>query len=170
MPTNPLTGSYRTSDGRYLAFSMLQAFEYWPEFCERIGRPELVEDPRFASAPDLAANASAASELVAAEIGSRTVRDWRDRLTGMAGQWAVVQDTVEVIQDPQTLANGYVQTATSADGTAFQLVAPPVQFDELPSPTKRAPEFNEHGDAILVDELGMDWDTVVDLKVRGIVA
>jgi hypothetical protein len=28
---------------------------------------------------------------------------------------------------------------------------------------------NEHGDAILAD-LGLDWDTVIDLKVRGVVA
>ena len=39
---------------------------------------------------------------------------------------------------------------------------------EPPAPG-RAPEFNEHGDEIL-DELGLDWDTIVDLKVRGVVA
>jgi hypothetical protein len=37
-------------------------------------------------------------------------------------------------------------------------------------PSARAPEFNEHGDEILTGELGLDWDTVIDLKVRGIVA
>ena len=51
----------------------------------------------------------------------------------------------------------------------FRLVAPPVQFDEQPAKPRRAPEFNEHGDAILA-ELGLDWDTVVDLKIRGVVA
>jgi hypothetical protein len=30
-------------------------------------------------------------------------------------------------------------------------------------------EFNKHGDAILAD-LGYDWDTVIDLKVRDVVA
>jgi hypothetical protein len=34
---------------------------------------------------------------------------------------------------------------------------------------RRAPEFNEHGDDILAG-LGIDWDTIVDLKVRGVVA
>jgi hypothetical protein len=45
-----------------------------------------------------------------------------------------------------------------------------VQFDEEPSPTRRAPDFNEHGDAILTDDLGMDWDSIIDLKVKGVVA
>ena len=38
-----------------------------------------------------------------------------------------------------------------------------------PARAQRAPGFNEHGDEIL-DRLGLDWDTIVDLKVRGVVA
>jgi hypothetical protein len=33
----------------------------------------------------------------------------------------------------------------------------------------RAPEFNEHGDQILGD-LGLDWEAIVELKARGVVA
>ena len=44
-----------------------------------------------------------------------------------------------------------------------------MQYDEQPAVPARAPEFNEHGDAILT-ELGLDWDTIVDLKVRGVTA
>ena len=51
----------------------------------------------------------------------------------------------------------------------FQLAAAPVQFDQEPAVPHRAPELNEHGDAIL-EELGFDWDAIVDLKVRGVVA
>jgi crotonobetainyl-CoA:carnitine CoA-transferase CaiB-like acyl-CoA transferase len=54
-------------------------------------------------------------------------------------------------------------------GVPFRLVAAPAQFDEQPTPPARAPEFNEHGDAILAD-LGLDQDSIVDLKVRGVVA
>ena len=39
----------------------------------------------------------------------------------------------------------------------FDLVSTPVQFDEVPSPTRRAPEFNEHGDEIL-GEVGYDQE------------
>ena len=95
--------------------------------------------------------------------------EWRERLEPFSGQWAVVQNTLEAAVDPQTLANGYVQECTTADGTPFKLIAAPIQYDgEAPQPA-RAPEFNEHGDAIL-GELGLDWDTIMDLKVRGVVA
>jgi hypothetical protein len=39
----------------------------------------------------------------------------------------------------------------------------------VPPTARRAPEFNEHGDEILA-ELGLDWDAIIDLKVRGVVA
>ena len=38
-----------------------------------------------------------------------------------------------------------------------------MQYDGVPAKPSRAPEFNEHGDAIL-EELGLDWDAIVDLK------
>ena len=33
-----------------------------------------------------------------------------------------------------------------------------------------SPLDNEHGDAILTEELGLDWDSVIELKVKGVVA
>jgi hypothetical protein len=44
-----------------------------------------------------------------------------------------------------------------------------VQFDGEPSQPGRAPRFNEHGDDILTGELGLDWETVVELKAKRIV-
>src|SRR5436309_13506004 len=45
---NPIVNSYRTKDGRWLFLNMLQPDRYWPDLCRRIGRPDLITDPRFA--------------------------------------------------------------------------------------------------------------------------
>ena len=87
---------------------------------------------------------------------------------GFAGQWAVVQDTLEAVEDVQAVANGLVQELEAADGTRFELVAAPVQYDGAPAMPKRAPEFNEHGDQILAG-IGFDMDEIIELKVRGVV-
>lgn len=169
LATNPLSRSYETKDGRSLTFTCLQAGKYWAPLAEVIGRPELAVDERFADHASLLANSRPAIEILDEVFASATLEEWRDRLETFTGQWAVVQDTLEAAADPQTVANGYVQELRNATGTPFRLVSAPVQFDEVPAPPGRAPEFNEHGDQILAD-LGIDWDTIVDLKVRGVVA
>jgi crotonobetainyl-CoA:carnitine CoA-transferase CaiB-like acyl-CoA transferase len=128
-----------------------------------------VEDARFASAEGLAENAAVAREIIAGVLAEGTLAEWTERFQTLRGQWAPVQDTLEVAADPQVRANGYLQETQTREGTRFELVASPVQFDEQPTPTRRAPEFNEHGDAIL-QELGYDWERILELKAAGAVA
>jgi len=167
--SNPLVGAYRTSDGRFVSFVMLQAFAYWPDFCAHIGRGELARDPRFDSVESLAKNALAAVEIIREAIASKTLAEWTQRFQTLRGQWAPVQNSLEVAADPQVRAMGYIAATETADGIPFELGATPVQFDERPTPTARSPLFNEHGDEILHD-LGMDWDQILELRTAGAIA
>jgi crotonobetainyl-CoA:carnitine CoA-transferase CaiB-like acyl-CoA transferase len=168
-PGNPLTGIYKTSDGRFISLVMLQAFHYWPDFCEHIDRPELIEDERFDSHENLTANAPAAREIIGEVIAERSMDEWTQRFETLKGQWTRVQNTLEVAADPQARANGYMQGAETSDGTGFELVSTPVQFDAKPTGTDRSPEFNEHCDEILA-EIGLDMDRILALKAAGAVA
>ncbi|HWC37274.1 MAG TPA: CoA transferase [Acidimicrobiales bacterium] len=165
---NPLVGNYQTKDERHISLCCLQSGKYWPGLCQVIGRPELATDPRFVDHASLVANSAEAGAILRDVFARRSLAEWRQELAGFDGQWAVVQDSVEAAADPQSTANGYVQDCKTAGGVPFRLVAAPVQYDEEAAPPGRAPEFNEHGDDILGD-LGIDWDTIVDLKVRGVV-
>jgi crotonobetainyl-CoA:carnitine CoA-transferase CaiB-like acyl-CoA transferase len=166
---NPLVGLYQTKDGRAVMLTCLQAGKYWAPLCEIIGQPELATDPRFADHVSLLTNSREAVAILTDVFAQATVDEWRARLEPFIGQWTVVQHTLETVSDPQSVANGYMQDCQTAGGTPFKLVAAPVQYDEQPATPRRAPEFNEQGDDIL-GELGLDWDTIVDLKVRGVVA
>ena len=169
MGSNPLSRTYRTADGRTLWFTCLQAAKYWPTLCLAVGRSELATDPRFADHASLMANSREAIEELDKVFAGATLDEWRGRLAGFDGQWAVMQNTIEAAADPQTVANGYVQDCRTAADVSFRMAAAPVQFDGKPAAPHRAPELNEHGDSIL-EELGFDWDAIVDLKVRGVVA
>jgi crotonobetainyl-CoA:carnitine CoA-transferase CaiB-like acyl-CoA transferase len=169
MRLNPLVSNYLTSDGRWIALCCLQAGHYWPMLCDVIGRPELGTDERFKDHATLMANGQEAIAILKEVFAGRNLAEWRKVLDDFAGQWTVVQDTLEVEADVQTVANGYVQPCVTAEGVPFKMAAAPVQFDEEPPAAGRAPQFNEHGDQIL-ENLGIDWDTIVDLKVRGVVA
>ncbi len=167
---NPLVGNFRTSDNRWLSFSMLQGFTYWPGMCEVLGHPEWISDPRFSTQPSLFANGHEAAALVAAVLADAPLYEWKERLRAQRGQWAPVQDTIEVADDPMAIANGYVLETATREGVPFRLVTTPVQFGGEPSAPHRAPDFNEHGDEILRDELGFDEQAIIDLKIAGAVA
>ena len=166
---NPLVRNFTTKDERQLSFCCLQASRYWAELCTLVGRPEGGTDPRFVGHEALMENSLEAQALMEGAFAERTMSEWREALADFSGQWCVVQDTLEAATlDPQIAANGYIQDSATASGSPFKLVAAPIQFGGAPAPVGRSPEFNEHGDAIL-EELGIDWDTIVDLKVRSVV-
>jgi len=162
---NPLVGFYKTKDGRFVTFMLLQSDRFWPEFCEHIGHPELIADERFV---DGAARYTNCVELIALldEIfASRTYAEWCEALQTMTGVWAPVQMPSEMVNDPQVQANGYLSTV-SLNGVDFDLVASPVQMNETADVLGPAPEHGQHTEEILL-ELGMEWDEIARGKESG---
>jgi crotonobetainyl-CoA:carnitine CoA-transferase CaiB-like acyl-CoA transferase len=168
-PANPLVGTYFTQDGKTLAFTCLQGFKYWPGACRAIGREDLIDDERFNSHEQLAANAREARAILTEVFKAAPLAEWRARLDSFDGQWAVAQDTMEVVDDPMVAANGYLGDTVSAEGVPFQLVTTPVQFAGAPAAPKRAPEFNEHCEEIL-GSIDCGTEEMLELKVAGVVA
>lgn len=163
---NPIVGNFRTSDGRWINFNMLQPGRYFADVCKHLGLEHLLEDARFQSAESLMANADEAGRRVAEVIAQKPFAHWLVHLQTMEGQWAPLQDLLEVVDDPQAKANGYVVDITDADGKPRRLIANPVQFDERPPPGMRAPLFAEHTDDIL-RQLGRSEDDIIQLKIDG---
>jgi crotonobetainyl-CoA:carnitine CoA-transferase CaiB-like acyl-CoA transferase len=166
--TNPLVGEYRTADNRWIVLAMLQPGRYWPEFCQRIDREDLISDGRFATTEALMGNAGAAAEILQNQIAGRTLSEWMAQFADMEGQWGVAQDPWEVAQDPALRANGMIAEVLDVDGARRELVASPVQFDETPTSLTRAPQFAEHTDEILRG-LGKSDDELINLKIAGAV-
>ena len=82
--------------------------------------------------------------------------------------WAPLQTPLEVHDDPQVVANGYLESITAPSGAAFVLPANPVQFDETPAAVGPAPEHGEHTDEVLF-ELGLTYDEIIEHKISGAV-
>ena len=76
---NPQVRAALTQDNRFLAFSCLQGFRYWPSACRVIGREELITDERFSSHEQLA-------------VARDAVERWRTRLGGRPDLVWVVPD------------------------------------------------------------------------------
>ena len=165
---NPLSALYRTADGHHLSLVMLQPTRYWADVCRHIDRRDLADDPRFATFEGIQAHAEEAVAALREAFAAHPLAWWTTRLAGMSGPWAPVQDTLQVGADPQVRSNGYIATVTAEDGSEYELVTSPVQFDERPPALRRAPAFAEHTDDVLAG-LGYDGDRIIALKVDGAV-
>ncbi len=166
---NPLTSTYRTSDGRFIQLMFLQGDRYWPDFCRALDREDLIEDPRFV---DIAARRANCGECLAEldrEFGKRSFDECKALLGTLDAPWAPVQTVNELLDDPQVVANGYIGEVASEDGSpAYRLPAVPVQFDQAPPTLHRAPELGEHTETILM-EMGYEWDTIAQLQGEGVI-
>ena len=163
---NPLVGSYRTSDDRFITLMMLQSDRYWPEFCTLVGRPDLITDERFADGGARFNNREECVREIDQLFASRTYGEWKELLAGLSGAWAPVQMASELVDDPMVEANGYLARVDRDDGKSYDLVANPVQMDEAADHLRPAPEHGQHTEEILL-ELGLDWDAIIAYKEAG---
>jgi crotonobetainyl-CoA:carnitine CoA-transferase CaiB-like acyl-CoA transferase len=165
---NPLVGTYPTKDGRFVILVLLQADRYWPDLCQHLDRPDLLDDPRFKDGAARYEHRRECIEVLRGVFRTRTYDEWRERLQTLEGVWAPLQTPLEVHDDPQAVANGYLEPITTSTGAEFRLPANPVQFDETPPEVRGAPEHGEHTDEVLL-ELGLTYDEIIEHKVTGAV-
>jgi crotonobetainyl-CoA:carnitine CoA-transferase CaiB-like acyl-CoA transferase len=162
---NPLVGPYKTADGRWLQLNMIDDTRHWAPACRALGFPELIDDPRFV---DTAARAEHAAELharITAAVGALALGELQTRLKAEDTISSALATPLEVINDPQVLANGYL-AQHPAHPTA-RLATAPMQFDDEQVKVRRAaPAIGEHTDEVLA-EAGFSPDEIEKLREVG---
>jgi len=163
---NALVNSYRTADGRFVFLVMLQTDKFWRKLVTAFGRPELTDDPRFADHAARMKNNRDAAAALQELFGARPYDEVTAILNSTGGAWAPVQRPIDVLSDPQIVANEYVKDLKDANGTPFKLVPAPLQFNGESGTPTHAPAHGEHTDELL-GELGLDMDQIIELKISG---
>ena len=164
---NSLYNSYRAADDKWLQLAMIQEERFWASFAEAIDLPILTEDARFAVTADRRRHTREAVELIEQRIGEEPRDHWAAIFDALDFPWAPAADELEISQDPQAAANGYVGVMEHRSGIEFKVLGAPFKLDQAPMTNySSAPELGEHTELVL-EELGYDWDAIAALKQAG---
>jgi len=167
---NVLLNSFQTKDGRWLRLAINQPDRYWVNFCQGIGREDLQQDPRFQSFALRTENHAELFHIVEEAFLSKSLDDWRTRLTEAGLPWAPIQSLPEVISDPQARANEFFTSYEHPTYGQIEIVANPVKLSKTPAVVRKpAPEFGQHTEEVLL-EYGYTWEDITQFKEQGAIA
>jgi crotonobetainyl-CoA:carnitine CoA-transferase CaiB-like acyl-CoA transferase len=141
----------------------------WYGLFRAIERPDLIEDPRFATAAARSQNLPA---LIAETGGGKVdmkVDEAIERLAAEDVPCGPVLSLEAIPDHPQVLASASLATSLHPHMGRIREPRPPVRFEATPAAIQRpAPALGEHTGAVL-GELGLDAAEIAKLRAQGVV-
>ena len=84
--------------------------------------------------------------------------------------WSPVNTVSELPDDPQMRANGYIASVEHAGLGAREMLNLPIGMSRTPPTIEAtAPEFGQHTEQVLVDELGYSWERIAGLREEEVI-
>jgi formyl-CoA transferase len=118
----------------------------WGFLCESIGRPELADDPRFATNPDRMQHRDLLASLLEETLSENDTDYWVERLLAGGVPAGPIQDYAQVLDDdPQVRERNMVQSIPHPVEGEVKTLGFPVKFSATPAKTLRHPPLlGEH--------------------------
>lgn len=156
---------FRAADG--WVFVMAQLPKFWSVLVNRIGHPELADDPRFAAPAGRLANRDALTAILDDIFSAQPVAHWVELLAGHMPV-SPVYGLDQALDNPYLAATGMIDSVSHPDRGELRVLANPIRIDGERLPNRAAPLLGADTDAVL-GELGLDEAEVAALRAKGVV-
>jgi crotonobetainyl-CoA:carnitine CoA-transferase CaiB-like acyl-CoA transferase len=158
---HPFVGGYGVYPARDGAVMLAAANDrQWAQLSRAMGRPELAEDGRFATAQGRAQHRDEVNELITAWFAAQPSRD--AALTALQGErvpCAPVLSVAEAVEHPHLRSQGVVRTVEDDVMGPLDIPGVPVRFSGFPElPELRAVDLGTHNRDVVCGLLGWDED------------
>jgi len=153
---------FRAKDGHVVMVAISDAA--FAKLMQAIGRPELIEDPRFRRNADRSAHEGELRAILQAWMTFRTRDEIQAALDAADVPCGPVWSIAEVAASEHIAAREMIHDPGHPKLAAAPLVRQPVVFGAEKSETARAPLLGEHTDAVLRDVLGLGAVEIESLR------
>ncbi len=159
--------TYACSDGTIMSGVLVDA--HWKKLAHVIGRPELADDPAYATTPARLARRASVNQLVGDWFAERTVAEAEIAFHAAGIPLAPVRSYAQAARDPHVADREMLQPTTVEGNAKIPVVGPAAKFSRTPTRVRQgAPGLGEHTDEVLA-ELGMDEAEIRALRERKVV-
>jgi crotonobetainyl-CoA:carnitine CoA-transferase CaiB-like acyl-CoA transferase len=146
-------GPFPAGDGKLFGFAVLSA-DHWRALClEVLDRPELLEDPRFATNESRVEHRALLEPVLEELFAALPASEWLTLLEAARIPCGAVRDVPEVVEHPQLAHNRLVAEVDSPAGR-IPVIGSPFLVDGERPPTGAVPGLGEHTEEVL-RELGL---------------
>ena len=147
-PRNAPYQAFKAKDDYLVMAAGTQAL--WETVCQILKSPELLKDERFTSTALRAKNQIALKELIEVILQKDTAANWIAQFSQAGVPCCPINQYSAVLNDPQTLAMGWVQPIVMANGQQTKTVINPIKFNGTTAPIeRRPPRLGEHNSEIV---------------------
>jgi crotonobetainyl-CoA:carnitine CoA-transferase CaiB-like acyl-CoA transferase len=151
-PTSAPSGTFDTADGKLnIAANKQEQFE---SLCAVLGRPDLLEDPRFATRDARKQRRDELRDELQKTLVQKTAREWDEKLMDSGVPAAPVVTVREALDSKHIRARGLIHTVDSPSprGGSIRLLGSPVHVDgRAVGPAAAPPILGADTDAVLSD-------------------
>jgi len=162
------TEPFPVTDGYFTLRTSEVSDDGWKELAELVGRSELADDERFATAKARRQNHKEIDKMVREWAGKHTRQEVWDGLKDLGYFGGPILSIDEVMDDPHVKERGaFIQRDHKSAGPVT-FVAPWIHLSETPTSIRTdSPAIGEHTDEILGKHLGLNADQLADLRTAG---
>src|SRR3954469_4024343 len=129
-PLNAPYQAFEASDGWIVVGGANQ--KHWMRTLEVLGVSELARDRRFATGADRMAHLKELEALLTARFKTKPAEHWLDALEQAGVPCGPVNDMLQALADPQTIAREMVVEVAHSSLGAVKTIGLPVKFSETP--------------------------------------
>jgi crotonobetainyl-CoA:carnitine CoA-transferase CaiB-like acyl-CoA transferase len=142
----------------------------WRTLCNAIGRPELVEDARFADNNRRVAHRAELRALLDEAFAARDAEEWLAEFRAAGLPCGPINAVPEVFAHPQAGARGMVVEAEHPTAGTLRFPGFPYKLSATPASVRRPPpRLGEHTGEVLAEVAGYTPDQVEVLRAEGVV-